>query len=499
MTLSSHVDESTLVRAARTGVHLSSAERAERGLAARKVVPPRSHEQLDLAPDRAHPAALAERVGLTRIPDLVPLRHARMAASPFAYFRGNALGMAEDLAATPTSGLVTQLCGDAHLSNFGLFGSAERRLLFDINDFDETFPGPWEWDVKRLATSIVVAGRGNGFSRKQTRATTQHVVRRYAETTAEFAAMGELEVWYARADADELQTMLRKQLGKADNKRVDRMLRKARASNQIRAMAKLTELDGGVLRFKAEPPALVPLGELTHDLEAGQVAGFLTDFLKRYRRSLPPDRRFLLDRFELLDVARKVVGVGSVGTRCWVLLMRGRDEGDPLFLQVKEAQASVLADAVPGTAGLRRAPANNGARVVAGQRLMQTAGDIFLGWNHLDDVDAIERHYYVRQLRDMKGSAAVETMDPTTMAHYGALCAWTLARAHARSGDSIAISSYLGKGEAFTRAVAEFAERYADVNERDHAAFTKAIAKGRLATAERPLTAPAGGDGRRKS
>jgi uncharacterized protein (DUF2252 family) len=422
-----------------------------------------------------------------------------MAASPFTYFRGNALGMAEDLAATPTSGLVTQLCGDAHLSNFGLFGSAERRLLFDINDFDETFPGPWEWDVKRLATSIVVAGRGNGFTRKQTRATTQLVVRRYTEAMAEFARMGELEVWYARADADELQTMLRKQLGKADNKRVDKMLRKARASNQFRAMAKLTQLDGGVLRFKAEPPALVPLAELAHDLETERVAEFLTEFLKRYRRSLPAERRFLLDRFDLLDVARKVVGVGSVGTRCWALLMRGRDEGDPLFLQVKEAQGSVLAGTVPAATGARRAPANNGARVVAGQRLMQTAGDIFLGWNHLDDVDGIERHYYVRQLRDMKGSAAVETMDPTTMAHYGGLCAWTLARAHARSGDAIAISSYLGKGEAFTRAVAEFADRYADVNEQDHAAFTKAIAKGRLATAERPLPPPAGGDGGRRS
>jgi uncharacterized protein (DUF2252 family) len=497
MTLSSHVDESRLGRTTLGAAHRSPAQRADRGVAARAFVPPKRHEQLELSSTRADPVSTAERVGRSRIPDLVPLRHARMAASPFAYFRGNALGMAEDLASTPTSGLLTQLCGDAHLSNFGLFGSAERRLLFDINDFDETHPGPWEWDVKRLATSIVVAGRENGFSRKENRTAVRSVVRRYADAMAEFAGMGELAVWYARADADELHDVLRAKMGKAVGKRVGKALRKARASDQIRALTKLTEVDEGVLRFKSEPPALVPLTELTHHLEAAQIEQVLTEFLKRYRRSLPPDRRFLLDRFELLDVARKVVGVGSVGTRCWVLLMRGRDDGDPLFLQVKEAQASVLADTVPTAVGPRRAPANNGARVVGGQRLMQTAGDIFLGWNHLDDADGQERHYYVRQLRDMKASAAVETMAPTTLGHYGQLCAWTLARAHARSGDAIAISAYLGKGEAFTRAVAAFAESYADVNEQDHAAFTRAIADGRLASADRPDTGPAEDDGRR--
>jgi uncharacterized protein (DUF2252 family) len=290
--------------------------------------------------------------------------------------------------------------------------------------------------------------------------------------------------------------MLRTQLGKAVGKRVDKALRKARASNQIKAMAKLTEVDGGALRFKAEPPALVPLAELTHHLEAERIEGYLSEFLKRYRRSLPSDRRFLLDRFELLDVARKVVGVGSVGTRCWALLMRGRDDGDPLFLQVKEAQASVLADTVPAAVGPKRAPASHGARVVAGQRIMQTAGDIFLGWNHMDDRDGEERHYYVRQLRDMKFSAAVETMPPSILGHYGQLCAWTLARAHARSGDAIAVSAYLGKGEAFTRAVAAFAESYADVNERDHADFTRAIDDGRLASADRPNVPAASEDSR---
>ena len=496
MSLSSPVEESRLATKSLGSAHRSPAQRADRGIAARAFLPPKRHEQLELPSTRLDPVSTAERVARSRIPDLVPLRHARMAASPFAYFRGNALGMAEDLASTPTSGLVTQLCGDAHLSNFGLFGSAERRLLFDINDFDETHPGPWEWDVKRLVTSVVVAGRENGFSRKQNRETARSVVRRYGEAMAEFAGMGELAVWYARADADELQEMLRSKLGKKVGRRVDKALRKARASDRFQALTKLTELDDGALRFRSEPPALVPLTELAHHLEAEEVERMLTEFLKRYRRSLPPDRRSLLDRFELLDVARKVVGVGSVGTRCWVLLMRGRDDGDPLFLQVKEAQASVLAGTVPTTVGARRAPANNGARVVGGQRLMQTAGDIFLGWNHMDDAEGHERHYYVRQLRDMKRSAAVETMSPTTLSHYGHLCAWTLARAHARSGDAIAISAYLGKGDSFTKAVAAFAESYADVNERDHAAFTQAISEGRLASADRPVTAPAGEDDR---
>jgi uncharacterized protein (DUF2252 family) len=490
MTLSSHVDESRHAPKALGPAHRTPAQRADRGIAARAFVPPKRHADLELSSTRPDPVALAERVGRSRIPDLVPLRHARMAASPFTYYRGNALGMAEDLASTPTSGLVTQLCGDAHLSNFGLFGSAERRLLFDINDFDETHVGPWEWDVKRLATSMVVAGRDNGFSRKESRAAAREVVRRYADAMAEFAGRNELDIWYARADADELQVMLRTEIGKAASKRMGKALRKARASDRFRALSKLTEVDDGVLRFKSEPPALVPLAELVHQVEAVQIEQVLTEFLKRYRRTLSPDRRFLLDRFELLDVARKVVGVGSVGTRCWVLLMRGRDDGDPLFLQVKEAQASVLADTVPTAVGSRRAPANNGARVVGGQRLMQTASDIFLGWNHLD-ADGQERHYYVRQLRDMKRSALIETFDPATLVHYGHLCAWTLARAHARSGDAIAISAYLGKGEAFTKAVGAFAEAYADVNEQDHAAFVRAIDEGRLASADRPGNGPA--------
>jgi uncharacterized protein (DUF2252 family) len=495
MSLSSPVDDSRLGRPPYGGVHRTPTERAERGLVARSLVPPRTHDQLELASLRPDSVATAEQVGRSRVPELVPLRHARMAASPFTYFRGNALGMARDLSGTPVSGLATQVCGDAHLSNFGLFGSAERRLLFDINDFDETHPGPWEWDVKRLAASIVVAGRDNGFSRKQTHKTTRTVVRRYVDAMAGFAGMDELAVWYARADADELREVLQARLGKSVGKRIGKALRKARASDRMKAMTKLTEVVDGDLRFKAEPPALVPLSDLSHGLEAAQVERVLEQFLKRYRRTLAPDRRFLLDRFELLDAARKVVGVGSVGTRCWVLLMRGRDDGDPLFLQVKEAQASVLADMVPVGSGSRRATGNDGARVVNGQRLMQAASDIFLGWNHMDDVDGHERHYYVRQLRDMKGSALVETMAPDILGHYGELCAWTLARAHARSGDAIAVSTYLGKGEAFTKAVAAFAESYADVNEQDHATFTRAIDEGRLSSADRPSPGTAGGDG----
>jgi uncharacterized protein (DUF2252 family) len=491
MTLSSQIDESRHAQRAIGPAHRTPAQRGDRGIAARAFVPPRRHAELELSSPRPDPVELAEQVGRSRIPELVPLRHARMAASPFAYFRGNALGMAEDLASTPTSGLVTQLCGDAHLSNFGLFGSAERRLLFDINDFDETHVGPWEWDVKRLATSIVVAGRQNGFSRKENLAAARAAVRRYADAMTAFATMGELEIWYARADADELRVMLSSEIGKGTGKRMDKALRKARASDRFRALSKLTEVQDGELRFRSEPPALVPLAELFHQVEAMQVEQVLTEFLKRYRRSLSPERRFLLDRFEMLDVARKVVGVGSVGTRCWVILMRGRDDGDPLFLQVKEAQASVLARTVPTTVGTRRAPANNGARVVGGQRLMQASGDIFLGWNHLGDDEGQDRHYYVRQLKDMKRSALVETFTPTTLVDYGQVCAWTLARAHARSGDAIAIAAYLGKGGAFTKAVGAFAEAYADLNEQDHAAFSRAIAEGRLASADRPTNGPA--------
>lgn len=460
--------------------HLSPQERAAVGHAARQLLPPAEQDALVIPDDRPLPEDLARQVAVTRVPELVPLRHARMAATPFTYFRGNALGMAADLASTPVSGLSTQLCGDAHLSNFGLFGSAERRLLFDVNDFDETLSGPWEWDVKRLAASIVVAGRENGFSTKECRRTARVAVRRYRDTMAQFAEMGTLDVWYARVDADELTQLAQLALGKESRKRLDKALRRARASDHMRSVAKLTEDRGEGLRFRSDPPELVPIAELLPEVDREELEAHLARFLARYRRSLVPDRRTLLDRFEILDVARKVVGVGSVGTRCWVLLLRGRDDGDLLLLQVKEAQQSVLAPHVPAIAGRPRPIRNEGARVVGGQRLMQAAGDIFLGWNHMQGADGVERDFYVRQLKDMKGSAAVETMDPVNMGAYVQVCAWTLARAHARAGDAIAIAAYLGDSDEFPRAVARFAESYADRNEQDHAQFTEAIAAGRL-------------------
>ncbi len=465
--------------------HLTPEERAAIGHTARELLPPAEQDVLVLAGDRLLPEELARQVARTRVPELVPMRHSRMASSPFAYFRGNALGMAADLANAPVSGLTTQLCGDAHLSNFGLFGSAERRLLFDVNDFDETLPGPWEWDVKRLAASIVVAGRENGFSAKDCRRTARIAVRRYRDAMAQFAAMSTLDVWYARVDADELAQLAELALGKASRKRLDKALARARASDHTRSVAKLTEDRGEGLRFRSGPPELVPITELLPEVDRHELEAHLARFLARYRRSLVPDRRTLLDRFELLDVARKVVGVGSVGTRCWVILLRGRDDGDLLLLQVKEAQASVLAAHVPPMPGRPRPVRNEGARVVSGQRLMQAAGDIFLGWNHMEGADGLERDFYVRQLKDMKGSAVVETMDPVIMGHYVQICAWTLARAHARAGDPIAIAAYLGDSDDFPKAVARFAERYADRNEQDHALFTEAIAAGRL-----PATTP---------
>jgi uncharacterized protein (DUF2252 family) len=463
--------------------HLSPQERSEIGLAARRLLPPAEQDGLTLPDVRPRPEELAQEVATTRVPELVPLRHSRMATSPFAYLRGNALGMAADMAATPVSGLSTQLCGDAHLSNFGLFGSAERRLLFDVNDFDETLPGPWEWDVKRLATSIVVAGRENGFSAKECRRTARTAVSRYCSAIAQFAGMGTLEVWYARVDADELAQLVRGSLDKTSSKRLDRALRKARGSGHAQSVAKLTDRSSGSLRFRSEPPELVPIGELLPDVDRDELEAHLAHFLARYRRTLAADRRTLLDRFELVDVARKVVGVGSVGTRCWIMLMRGRDDQDVMLLQVKEAQQSVLAPHVPPLAGRPRPLRNEGARVVNGQRLMQAAGDIFLGWNHMDGADGVERDFYVRQLKDMKGSAMIETMDPVRMGNYTEVCAWTLARAHARAGDAVAITAYLGDSDEFPKAAARFAERYADQNERDHAAFCEAIAEGRLTAA----------------
>jgi uncharacterized protein (DUF2252 family) len=463
--------------------HLTPAERAVRGKAARAEVPLESQAAFDPPPDRPDPIALLEEQATTRVPELVPVRYGRMMVSPFTYYRGAALPMASDLATTPVSGLAVQACGDAHLSNFGVFGSAERRLVFDVNDFDETLPGPWEWDVKRLAASMEVAARDSGFPGKKRREIVAATVSGYREAMRGFAGMTNLDVWYAHADMDDLRQQFASQLKARQRKAVDKGLTKARTRDSMQEVAKLTHIVDGQPRIISDPPLLVPIDELIPgQTDRKALVSQLTDLVARYRRTLETDRRYLLEQFEFADMARKVVGVGSVGTRCWIVLMLGRDESDPLFLQVKEAEASVLSRFV----GASRF-ANQGQRVVAGQRLMQASSDIFLGWQRIDaGLDGQPRDFYVRQLRDWKLSLDIETMVPRGMRMYGRLCGWTLARAHARSGDRIAIAAYLGASDTFDQAITEFSVAYADQNEKDHDALVAAAASGRI-TAERDL------------
>ena len=462
---------------------LTPAESAAKGKAARTAAPRVSHAAFNPGADRPDPIALLEEQAKTRVPELVPVRWGRMLVSPFTYYRGAALPMASDLARTPTTGLAVQACGDAHLSNFGIFGSPERRLVFDVNDFDETLPGPWEWDVKRLAASLEVAGRDNGFTTKQRRDIVTAAAARYRRAMREFAGMTHLEVWYTRADVDEARAEIDAQLTARGRKTVDKSMAQARTRDSMQAVAKLTRVVEGRPRILSDPPLLVPAAELIpDDADREMFAAQMTRLIAGYRRTLETDRRYLLEQFEFCDLARKVVGVGSVGTRCWIVLMLGRDHGDPLFLQVKEAERSVLSR----FAGASRY-ANQGQRVVAGQRLMQASSDIFLGWQRIEaGLDGRERDFYVRQLRDWKFSLDIPDMRPIGMRRYGELCGWTLARAHARSGDRIAIASYLGNSDVFDKAIAAFAVAYADQNERDYQALQDAAATGRV-TAERGL------------
>jgi uncharacterized protein (DUF2252 family) len=456
---------------------LTPAERTVRGKAARAEVPRESHAVFDPPPDRPDPIGLLEEQGKSRLPELVPVRYGRMMVSPFTFFRGAALPMASDLAGTPVSGLAVQACGDAHLSNFGLFGSAERRLVFDVNDFDETLPGPWEWDVKRLAASLEVAARGNGFSGKQRREIVTAAVTRYRQAMRSFAGMTNLDIWYAHLDMDQMRAQFDAQLAPRQRKLVDKGLAKARTRDSMEEVAKLCHVVDAQPRIIANPPLLVPIEDLIPDqTDRAAMEEQLSALVSKYRRTLETDRRFLLDRFRFADIARKVVGVGSVGTRCWIVLMLGRDDADPLFLQVKEAEASVLSRFVGASKY-----ANQGQRVVAGQRLMQASSDIFLGWQRVEGLDGQQRDFYVRQLRDWKFSLDIETMVPPGMRMYGEVCGWTLARAHARSGDRIAIAAYLGGADVFDRAIAEFAAAYADQNERDHRSLLAAVASGRIA------------------
>jgi uncharacterized protein (DUF2252 family) len=451
--------------------------RQAEGKQARAATPRSSHAQWSAAEDRADPVTILQAQAESRVPELVPIRYGRMLVSPFTFYRGAAAIMAADLAETPTSGLDVQLCGDAHLSNFGIFASPEREMLFDINDFDETLPGPWEWDVKRLTASLCVAGRDRELSRQEIADVLAWTAQAYRQSMRAFAQMSNLAVWYARLNAQEIMDIVRRQQlvkGKRLQK-MERRLGRARSKDSTRAVMKLTETVDGRLRFVSEPPLIVPLEELLGEAERGDLRQRLEVMLEDYRKSLSDEHGVLLDGYSFESVARKVVGVGSVGTRAWVMLFMGRDEQDPLVLQAKEAQASVLEP----YAGASEYP-NHGQRVVEGQRLMQAASDIFLGWLPAVGIDDVPRDFYVRQLWDGKLSVEIETMDHPMLRAYGALCAWTLARAHARTGDRIAIASYLGAGGVFDQAIVDFSEAYADQSERDYQALVEAVESGRV-------------------
>jgi uncharacterized protein (DUF2252 family) len=452
--------------------HFTVDERSARGKAARAEVPRSAHAEWEPSPARLDPIELLEQQAETRLPELVPIRYGRMLVSPFTFFRGAAYLMAADLAGSPRTGLHVQLCGDAHLSNFGAYAAPDRRLVFDTNDFDETLPGPFEWDLKRLVASFAVAGRDRSFDADRRLPINLTVSRAYREAMAGFASMGTMDVWYTRVDVEDLISRFSSQVSAKARDRASRTIAKARTKDSLAAFAKLTEMVDGEPRIVADPPLIVPLADLVngqHQLEAARVV------VRKYRQTLERDRRHLLERFRVVDAARKVVGVGSVGTRAFIVLFLGRDVRDPLFLQMKEAQASVLEPFLG-----RSEFANHGQRVVEGQRLMQAASDVMLGWIHTTGLDGVERDFYLRQLWDSKGSATVETMEPKTMEVYATICGQTLARAHARSGDAVAIASYLGTSDTFDRALADFAERYADQNERDYAALTAAAKSGRV-------------------
>ncbi|GIF66408.1 hypothetical protein Ais01nite_44430 [Asanoa ishikariensis] len=444
--------------------HPGRAERIAAGRAVRNEVPLDAHAATGVEAGR-DPIALLMGQAESRVPELVPVRHARMAVSPFTYFRGAALPMAADLAEAPRSDLEVQLCGDAHLSNFGAFASPERRLVFDCNDFDETLPGPFEWDVKRLAASLAVAARDNGFKRKARKEIVRSGVEAYRKNIRTFAEQGVLAVWYAHLDVESTIGRFREQIRPKAYSEATSVLAKARGKDSRQALTKLTTVVDGRRRIISQPPTIVPIEEVFSGLEVDIVYELLGSVVQSYQRSLPTDRRHLLGEFELVQVARKVVGVGSVGTRAWIVLLETSD-GEPLFLQAKEAQKSVLAR-YAGASRFR----NQGERVVAGQHLMQALSDIFLGWTRVKAPDGATRDFYVRQLRDWKFSAPIERMRPEGLALYARMCGWTLARAHARSGDPVAIGAYLGGSDRFDKAIVEYAEDYADQNELDYVAF----------------------------
>jgi uncharacterized protein (DUF2252 family) len=462
--------------------HLTEAESQAKGKQARSKVPRSSHAAFEPQPDRPDPVDLLESQAATRVPELVPIRYGRMMVSPFTFYRGAALVMASDLSSTPRSGLNSQVCGDAHLANFGVFGSPERQLVFDCNDFDETLPGPWEWDVKRLAASIVVAARQLGFSKTVRAEAILGLGMIYRQAMRMMAGMSNIDVWYSCVDIQPMVEALQRQAAATGSKSdahvaaaASKATAKAFTKDSTKALDKLTRVVDGRREIISDPPLVVPVQELFPEVEAERQMSLFHTVLRKYRQSLPTDRRHLLERYQFSQLARKVVGVGSVGTRCWIVLLHGQHPDDVLFLQAKEAEASVLERFTK-----KSQYANHGARVVAGQRLMQASSDIMLGSLRTDGVDGIVRDYYIRQLQDWKGSIDTDEAIPKGMTAYGELCAHTLARAHARSGDRIAIASYLGNSNTFEKALTRFAETYADQNERDHEAFVKACRSGRL-------------------
>jgi uncharacterized protein (DUF2252 family) len=461
--------------------HFTVSERATRGRSARAECPRSSHADFEIAADR-DPVAILQAQATTRVPELVPIRYGRMLVSPFTFYRGAAAVMAHDLASTPRAGLRAQLCGDAHLSNVGGYASPERTLVFDLNDFDETLPGPFEWDLKRLAASFEIAGRDRNFTKAERAKAVLAAVAAYRNWMRKLAEARNLDVWYAHLDVETIERRLREGQATEQADAVAKGAAKARTKDSLKAFAKLTELVDGEPRIVSDPPLIVSAADLAKDagISFERLESVIHQLFREYRRTLQPDRRHLLEEFRLVDLARKVVGVGSVGTRCWILLLLGRDSDDPLFLQIKEAQGSVLEPCL-GKSQYK----NHGQRVVAGQRLMQATSDIFLGWVHSKEtLDGAERDFFVRQLWDWKTSVDLDTILPRGLELYGDVCGFLLARAHACSGDRIAIASYLGKGDTFDQALAEFAVAYADQNERDHAALQQAANEGRIPVQE---------------
>ncbi len=457
-------------------VHLTPEERIARGRAARAKVPRRSQGVFSRQVGRPDPVAQLEKQGRTRVPELVAIRYGRMLESPFTFFRGAALVMAADLASMPSVGIPAQICGDAHLSNFGAFASPERRMIFDVNDFDETLPGPWEWDLKRLVASLAVAGRNNTLSLGDRRSIVMSAAAEYRTAMARFAGMPTVDVWYFHVDVDDLLLQVRPEMPPRVYKQLTQDLTRARTRDSAQVFSKLTRLVDGNQRIVSEPPVTVPVFELYPKLEAERIQRSLLDVVSGYRSTLPNDRQHLLDGYRFIELARKVVGVGSVGSGSWILLFIGRDVSDPLILQAKEAEESVL-EAFVGSSEYR----NHGERVVSGQRLMQAGSDIFLGWQRVQGPDGKEHDYYVRQFRDWKWTPDLSRLPVSAMKLWGRLCAGTLAHGHARSGDCIAVAAYLGQSDAFDHAMASFAEAYADQSESDYELFREAVKSGRIA------------------